>query len=105
MGSDLPPGKKEQSPTFLVSAARDPGTRARPGTLLQRAQIVKAWVGPDGEFQQAIYDVAGNPESEASVDLETCETSGEGATQLCGVWKDPDFDPTTAAVYYSCSFP
>jgi hypothetical protein len=53
MGGDLgaaPPGK---SPTFLVAALKDPI-----GANLDRVQIIKGWLGKDGNTQERIYDVA-----------------------------------------------
>ena len=101
MGGDMPeqPGGA-QAPRFVVSAMRDIGTPEHPGGLLQRAQIVKGWVGEDGEFHQAIYDVAGGA-NEATVDLDTCQPRGVGHNNLCAVWSDPDFDPERNAVYYA----
>jgi hypothetical protein len=34
------------------------------------------------------------------VHLPSCEPRGAGASALCGVWQDPDFDAGRAAVYY-----
>lgn len=101
MGADLPDTTNAQSPTFAVMAAADPGTADHPGGRLQRIQIVKGWVGPHGHFHQAVYEVAGTTNNGASVDLATCETSGPGYASLCGVWRDPEFDPNNAAVYYA----
>lgn len=101
MGADLPDTTSSGAPSFAVMAAADPGTTENPGGRLQRAQIVKGWVGPHGHFHQAVYDVAGTTDNGASVDLATCETSGPGYASLCGVWRDPDFDPEQAAVYYA----
>ncbi|MDG2303367.1 MAG: DUF3604 domain-containing protein [Candidatus Binatia bacterium] len=101
MGSDLPERVGHGAPTFAVIAAHDAGTPEQPGGLLQRAQIVKGWVGPHGRFYQAVYDVAGTADNGAAVDLATCETSGPGYASLCGVWRDPDFDAEQAAVYYA----
>jgi len=81
-------------PVFVISTLRDPM-----GALLQRVQIIKGWHTSDGT-EERVYEVAGNPENGASVNLETCEAQGEGADQLCAVWRDPDFDPTQAAFYY-----
>lgn len=101
MGGDMPERMSEgQAPKFVVSAMRDIGTPEHPGGLLQRAQIVKGWVGEDGEFHQAVYDVAGGA-NEATVDLDTCQPRGVGHNNLCEVWTDPDFDPETNAVYYA----
>jgi hypothetical protein len=99
MGGDLPPAQGG-APRFAISALRDPGTDLRPGTPLERIQIVKGWV-EDGDARELVYDVAGSAESGASVDLATCETSGPGAEHLCAVWSDPDFDPSEPAFYYA----
>ncbi|MCH2169139.1 DUF3604 domain-containing protein [Myxococcota bacterium] len=102
MGGDLPPQSGgSKSPVFVVSALRDAGTSEHPGTALQRVQIVKGWTGPDGATHQQVVDVAGNAANGARVDLKTCEPRGPGADSLCGVWRDPDFDPQQRAVYYA----
>jgi hypothetical protein len=87
------------APTFVVSALMDPGTARRPGTALQRIQIVKGWTEGD-EAKEKVYDVAGGP-NEASVDLDTCTPLGAGARSLCEVWTDPEFDATENAFYYA----
>jgi hypothetical protein len=99
MGSDLPPAPPhtQQSPVFIASATRDPRSG---GNLLQRIQIIKGWVDDDGRTHQAVFDIAGAPAGDASVDPLTCEVSGSGFSQLCASWQDPEFDPNTAAVYY-----
>jgi hypothetical protein len=87
------------APRFVVSALRDPGTTSRPGTKLQRLQIVKGWIAA-GEAHQQVYDVAGNANNGASVDLDTCAPQGPGVDSLCTQWSDPSFDPTQQAFYY-----
>ena len=100
MGSDLAAMPKgATAPRFIVQAMRDPGIPEHPGGLLQRAQIIKGWVGEDGLLHERVYDVAGGP-NEASVDLDTCEVSGPGSDSLCTVWTDPEFDASRDAVYY-----
>jgi len=101
MGSMLPPAPNAASaPSFLVTALRDPGTRARPGTPLQRLQIVKVWLD-GGASHQKVYEVAGTPDNGASVDVDTCTPQGRGADSLCEVWTDPDFKAEQHAAYYA----
>jgi hypothetical protein len=100
MGSDLRPAPTgmTQSPIFVASATRDP----RPGGyLLQRIQVIKGWVDEQGRTHQAVYDIAGDPDNGASVDVRSCAVSGPGFSQLCAAWRDPNFDPAVAAVYYT----
>ena len=101
MGGDLPTRPAAaKAPVFVASALRDPGTQEHPGGLLQRLQVVKGWVGADGRFHQAVFDIAGDSASTAGVDPATCAPRGPGAQSLCATWRDPDFDPSRAAVYY-----
>jgi hypothetical protein len=86
--------------SFVVSALRDPGGAGVPSTPLQRIQIVKGWVR-DGRTHERVYEVAGDADSEADVDLATCRPRGEGFAELCSVWRDPDFDPSAPAFYYA----
>lgn len=88
------------APRFAISALKDPGSVDAPGTPLQRVQIVKGWL-EGGTPQFAVYEVAGDADSTASVDVTTCEPGGEGHDSLCGVWTDPDFDPAAPAFYYA----
>jgi hypothetical protein len=88
------------APSFLVSALRDPGDRGVPSTPLQRIQIIKGWV--EGEqTHETVYEVSGDPNSKAGVDLDTCTPQGKGYDELCDVWRDPDFDPSVASFYYA----
>ena len=98
MGSVLDP-RTAAAPSFLVSAQRDPGTMARPGTQLQRVQVVKGWIEA-GQSHQEVFDVAGDPDNGATVDTDTCVATGPGEDELCTVWTDPSFDPAAAAFYY-----
>jgi hypothetical protein len=100
MGSELPEPSKEKSPTFLLTALRDPGTRDSAGGLLQRIQVIKGWADTEGRTHQAIFDIAGGA-NDADVDPETCRTRGAGHESLCAVWQDPTFDPAIEAVYYA----
>ncbi len=106
MGGILPAPHKDRGeaegggPAFVVSALRDPGTANSPGTPLQRVQIVKGWLDGDALLEQVI-EIAGDPENGAGVDTRTCEPYGTGFDQLCGVWRDPNFDPGQHAFYYA----
>jgi hypothetical protein len=100
MGSDLPSRAGEGGPVFVLSALADAGTAKHPGTPLQRIQIVKGWA--EGEtLHQSVHEVAGNADNGADVDPATCDPRGPGAAALCGVWRDPDFDPKKRAFYYA----
>jgi hypothetical protein len=102
MGSDLPPPSDKDpsaAPRFAVLALADPGTLARPGTPLQRLQIVKGWIA-GGATHERVYEVAGDPQNGADVDHDSCERRGAGFSNLCAVWRDPAFDPSQRAFYY-----
>jgi hypothetical protein len=102
MGGELPArsAPNKLGPTFLASALQDSGSEAHAGTPLQRMQIVKVWAGPGDELHQAVFDVAGG-DNDAAANPDTCERSGDGATSLCAVWQDPDYDPKQGAAYYA----
>lgn len=103
MGGDLRARSGQGGPEFLLWALQDPGTEAFPGTPLQRIQIIKGWLDEAGEYQVTVIDVAGDANNGASVDLTTCEADegSGGFSSLCSVWSDPDFDPSTPAIYYA----
>ena len=100
MGGDLSkPPKEGARPRFVISAHADFGTPEYPGNPLQRVQLIKGWY-EDGRLQEAVLDVAGG-DTDAAVDIDTCETSGAGHSQLCTVWTDQDFNPEAQAFYYT----
>lgn len=91
-----------RTPRFVVWAQRDPGDPGRPGTQLQRVQIIKGWVDADSkQSREQVFEVAGSPANGASVDVATCIRSGPGADELCGEFEDPAFDPRERAFYYA----
>lgn len=102
MGGDIGPERGKYSPRFAVMAQKDAGTEARPGTPLQRIQMIKGWIDDEtGETAELVYEVAGDPNNGAGVDEATCAETGPGASSLCTVWEDPDFDPGQNAFYYA----
>lgn len=104
MGADLapPPAGLERGPTFVVSAMQDPGAGDQAGTPLQRLQVVKGWLDASGDHQVRVFEIAGNPDNGAAVDLATCEPEpgSGGFASLCARWTDPTFDPARPAYYY-----
>ena len=95
MGGTLPTQPGSSAPMFVVSAKQDAMS-----VPLQRIQMVKGWLEGDN-YQVKVYEVAGNPDNGARVDLGTCEPQGEGFADLCRVWQDPAFDPSQRAYYYA----
>ena len=109
MGGDLPPPPSAGgAPSFLVAAQKD-----ALGANLDRVQIVKGWLGAEGETFERIYNVAlsdgreikgrgeGARKLPSTVDASAATYSNSvGAPALSAVWQDPDFDPTQPAFYY-----
>jgi hypothetical protein len=95
MGGALGPQPASSAPVFVVSAMQD--STSAP---LQRIQIIKGWLDGD-DYQVQVFEIDGDANNGASVDLDTCELRGEGSGDLCGVWEDPDFDPGQRAYYYA----
>ncbi len=98
MGSVLKSGKRLR---IAVAAAADPGTALTPGLDLQRLQIIKGWIDENGAAREQVFDIAGDPDNGAGVDIASCRTHGAGYAQLCTVWQDPDFSSGTASYYYA----
>lgn len=98
MGSDLPETQSSGiAPSFVLHALADAGST---GTPLQRIEIVKGWY--DGTTtHEKVFVVGGDPNNGASVDPQTCVQTGSGASSLCSVWTDPEFDPAQPAFYYA----
>ena len=80
-----------------MTALRDPDEEGAP---LERLQIVKGWLGSDGEPRERVWDVAGDATGGAQVDLQTCAVGKTGSAALCSVWHDPEFDPAVPAFWY-----
>lgn len=101
MGGDLPPMPAgATAPIFWIRAVRDQGSGVREGTPLQRLQVIKGWLEAANRTAYRIFEVAGDPNNGATVDLETCRAQGAGFDTLCAVWTDPEFHPEQRAFYY-----
>jgi hypothetical protein len=106
MGGDLK-NNNNNAPSFIVYALMDPE-----GGSLDRIQIVKGWANKDGSLDEKVYDVvwSGDRKVDAkgkipsvgnTVNVENATWDNSiGATELKGVWKDPDFSPELEAFYY-----
>ena len=108
MGGDLSKAPAGKSPAFMVRALRDPD-----GPNLDRVQMVKGWLGSDGQTNERIYDMAVSdgrtigPDGRcttpvgSTVDVaEASYTNAIGAPFLTAYWKDLEFDPAQHAFYY-----
>ena len=101
MGSDLPAAPSSDSvPRMAVWALADPQPDPHDAGLLQRIQIIKGWHDASGKHEQ-VFDIAGDASNGASVDMNSCTPLGQGYSELCAVWQDPDFDPAQRAFYYA----
>ncbi len=96
MGGDLSRAPAGKSPIFVARAVRDPD-----GANLDRIQIVKGWLGKDGQTEERIYDVAVSggraigPDGRrttpvgSTVDVANASyTNAMGAPFLTAYWKD-----------------
>jgi len=108
MGGDLKAAPRGKAPAFLIRAVRDPD-RAN----LDRVQVIKGWLGANGEAHERVWDVAVSGDREIGPDgrcrkpvgntvnvKNASYTNAIGAPVLGGYWKDPDFDPEQRAFYY-----
>lgn len=106
MGGDLNKGA-DKKPTFMVYALMDPN-----GGSLDRIQIVKGWLQPDGTTAEKVFDVAWSgdrvpgPDGKVhdvgnSVNVEDGTWDNSiGSVELKAIWTDPEFDPKLEAFYY-----
>ncbi|NND66876.1 MAG: DUF3604 domain-containing protein, partial [Halioglobus sp.] len=102
MGGKLPfDNPNTSAPKFMVSASKDVGVAGFPGNDLQRIQVIKGWTDATGTSHEQVYEVAGDPNNGASVDVNTCATTGTGFVDLCEWWEDPNWDADQNAFYYA----
>ncbi|NEQ17906.1 MAG: DUF3604 domain-containing protein, partial [Moorea sp. SIO3E2] len=109
MGSDFPIlPTAEADPELFVWAIKDPLSAP-----IDRIQIIKGWLGDDGETHEKVYDVACSddkqlnengscPGNKAIPNIFTCSyPENVGDSELSTVWRDPEFDPNQHAFYYA----
>jgi len=107
MGGDLSVAAAGKAPSFILQATKDPD-----GANLDRAQVIKVWLDGKG-YKEKVFNVALSggrkegadgkaPAVGNTVDLKTGGyTNTIGAATLTAVWRDPEFNPKTPAVYYA----
>jgi hypothetical protein len=106
MGSDLTEAPREEAPSFLIRAVKDPD-----GANLDRVQVIKGWRDTDAELHEKIYNVAlsdGRKEDEGKVEpvgrtvdvKDASYRNSIGDPELAVVWTDPDFSRDEHAFYY-----
>ncbi|MBY5648453.1 DUF3604 domain-containing protein [Rhizobium leguminosarum] len=108
MGGDLRGAPNGKAPTFTVAALKDPLS----GNL-DRIQIVKGWLGANGETEEKVYDVVWGGDRTPAADgklppvgdtvdvAKATWTNTIGSPELIANWIDPDFDANQAAFYYA----
>jgi hypothetical protein len=109
MGAIISASTREDAPSFVVLAAKDPI-----GANLDRLQIIKAWTDVSGNSHERIVDIAGAGARTIDISTGLLPTIGNtvnvreatysndiGATQLATVWQDPDFSAQQHAFYYA----
>jgi hypothetical protein len=80
MGGDLMPSSSAAKPSFLAYAVKDPD-----GQKLRAIELIKGWIGDNGEMNTEVIPVASNE---------------NGADSLCQVYVDKTFEPSQSAYYY-----
>ena len=101
MGGELGSLPGSGSPRFALLASKDPGRASAPGADLERLQVVKGWVDRSGATHERVFDVATSATADSvRIDPATCEADRPGASELCTVWQDPEWDPSVRSFYY-----
>jgi hypothetical protein len=109
MGSDLPAAPAAgRAPSFILWATKDPNN-----ANLDRIQVVKVWL-EKGAYREKVFDIAWSgarrpdartgklPAVGNTVDIKSARyTNSIGTAALQHVWRDPEFNPSTPAVYYA----
>jgi hypothetical protein len=97
MGGDLrTKAEMSKAPSFVIWAAKDPN-----GANLDRAQVIKVWE-ENGMQREEVFDAILSRRQGADVKemKAALPTNTMGASELRGVWVDPDFNKDRFAAYY-----
>ena len=107
MGGDMRNAPDGKAPVLMVRALRDPD-----GANLDRIQVIKGWLGADGDTQEKVYNIAWSDNREMDADgklplvgntvdvAQASYSNSIGEPMLFAHWQDPDFDPAQRAFYY-----
>jgi hypothetical protein len=107
MGGELSDAPQDSSPRFLIRAVKGPLDHN-----LDRIQMVKGWLNPEGVAQEKIFNVVWSGDRLITLDgklpavgntanTTTGKTENSiGAAELASVWSDPEFNPEQRAFYY-----
>jgi hypothetical protein len=109
MGGQLPAtSDADLAPTLMIKAQKDPNA-----AHLDRIQVIKGWLDAEGKHHERIYDVVASgkrvrnssnglfePVKDTTNLATATYSNAEGAAQLEGIWRDPDFELNQAAFYY-----
>ncbi|MDG2501441.1 MAG: DUF3604 domain-containing protein [Porticoccaceae bacterium] len=80
MGGDLSAASRDDKPSFLAYAAKDPE-----GLKLHELHLIKGWIDAEGRMNTQVLPIA---------------TDEAGADSLCKVYTDQSFDLAQPAYYY-----
>jgi hypothetical protein len=105
MGGELQ-AKSDANPIFYVAAQKDPA-----GANLDRVQVVKGWLGTDGQLHEKVFDVAWGGDRQivngrlepmqSTVNLQSGSYANTvGAEYLSTLWSDPEYQASERAFYY-----
>ena len=107
MGGNLTQAPLGRSPHLLIRAVKDPK-----GANLDRVQVIKGWVGAQGNEHEKIFNVVWSGERSldaqgrlsalpSTVDVTTGRyTNTQGSAELSTLWIDPEFNAADKAFYY-----
>ena len=99
MGADLPaPGRRRAHRSSSRFAASDPGTRSQhPAACSSASRSSRAGSTTTGGLHQQVSSTWLAATTARASTATPARPTGPGATTLCGVWRDPEFDSERSA--------